>query len=414
MRAPELSEMEYRRSYLAQAAEAIPQWAEEHAGSTYGGYYVNNREGGLIYVGFTQNQAAQVEALKQSGALMASGQVTEMPAPPTRAIANVESLEQEVISAIAEDTLASEVTGEVSLAPDSGIVEVAATNPSAVEALLNSRFGTEAPIHVGLDTNPTTPAYSRFHSTGPVHAGDWLQTQGQCDEGRSCYKACTANFGTWDQVAEQQGQPIYNWYKLTAGHCFGLLTRIKRKATKGPASNAELASVGQVERSGWHNPNQSGNFSDFEAIHVNSPLASSEVFYGNPNGLIKTYGAEHARLHREYCWSGVNGSARECGVAYKRAVVTVEGHPEVGFWVLAASVEGDSGGPVWDPVTKMAVGVVSGHNRISKQPCEELPPTGSHKLWCPRTFIGPLLPFYGKSFPDGGLTALGVDIVRGE
>jgi YD repeat-containing protein len=411
MRTPELGEMEYRRSYLAQAAEAIPLWAEEHSPTTYGGYYVDNREGGIIYVGFTQNQSAQVEALKQSGVLNAPGQVREMPSPPTRAIVSVESLEQEVITAIAANSLVSEATEEVSMDSSSGLIEVNALAPGAVRAFLTERFGASAPISVQAISSITTPAYSRFHSTGPVHAGDWLQTLGQCEEGRGCYSACTANFGGYSQVSMLQGQPIYNWYKLTAGHCFGFGTRVKRKPNGGKATNAELASVGQLERSGWSNPNSSGNFTDFEAIHVNPELSSSEIFYGNPAGLISVNGAEHARLHREYCWSGANGSARECGIAYKRAVVSVEGHPEIGFWVLAASVSGDSGGPVWDPVTKKAVGIISGHNRISKQPCVELLPK-SNKEWCPRTFIGPLLPFFGKFYPDGGLEALGVELVN--
>jgi tripartite motif-containing protein 71 len=418
MRAPELTEMEYRRSYLAQAAEAIPQWAEEHAPSTYGGYYVDNRAGGVIYVGFTENQHTQVEALKQSGMLMAPGQVAEMPIPPTNAIADVESLEEAVAAFIGGNAAASDATVEIFFTSDSGVVTVVATDTTLVRGLLEAQFGSGVPINVVPSDYPTLPAssevFSRFHDTGPVHAGDWLQTQGQCENGLYCYKACTANFGGRDQIDVQQGQPIYNWYKLTAGHCFGLSTRVKRKPSKALATNSELASVGKVERTGWGAPNSGGNFTDFEAIAVNPQLVSSNIFYGNPHGLINVTGAARPRLHKEYCWSGVNGSGRECGMAYKRARVKVEGHFEIGFWVLAASVEGDSGGPVWDPITKKAIGLISGHQRTTKKPCQELPPANSGKLWCPRTFIGPLLPFYGKSYPEGGLDAMGVELAIGQ
>jgi len=416
MHASELAEMEYRRQYLAQAAEAIPAWAEEHAPTTYGGYYIDNRQGGVIYVGFTQNQAALVEALKQSGVLMAPSQVKEMPTPPTRAIVDVEALEESVAAFINGNPTASGATAGIAVKEETGRIEVTATNPTLVEGLLDTHFGSGAPIDVVLLQYPSMPlsgeGHSRFHASGPVHAGDWLRTQGQCESGRSCYKACTANFGGRDQVDVVGGEPVFNYYKLTAGHCFGLLTRVKRQPSKAPATNAQLASVGQIERSGWNHMNANGNFTDAEAIHVNRPLASSEIFYGNPQDLIQVNGMERARLHTEYCWSGVNGAARECGMAYERKRDVLDGHRLVGMWVLGASVSGDSGGPVWNPITKKAVGVLTLHNRTSKKPCTYLDAANT-KRWCPRTFFTPLMPFYNKSYPDGAMAALGVELVRG-
>jgi hypothetical protein len=208
------------------------------------------------------------------------------------------------------------------------------------------------------------------------------------------------------------GEPVYSFYKLTAGHCFGLLARIKRQPTKAPATNGQLASVGQVEMSGWKHADTAGNFTDAEAINVNSPLASSEIFYGNPYDLIQVDGMERARLHTEYCWSGVNGQARECGVAYERKRDTIEGRRLIGMWALGASVSGDSGGPVWNPLTKKAVGILTMHNRTSKTSCVYLD-SANTKKWCPRTFFTPLLPFHNKSYPSGALEALGTDLVRG-
>jgi hypothetical protein len=102
---------------------------------------------------------------------------------------------------------------------------------------------------------------------------------------------------------------------------------------------------------------------------------------------------------------------RNCGVTYERKREKVDGHWIIGMWALGPAVNGDSGGPVWDQKTKKVVGILSATNRVSKQPCVFLAPL---KRWCPRTFISPLLPFFGKSYPDGAMTALGQELVRDE
>jgi len=81
---------------------------------------------------------------------------------------------------------------------------------------------------------------------------------------------------------------------------------------------------------------------------------------------------ERMRLHREYCWSGINGG-RNCGVTYERKREKVGGHWVIGMWALGPAVNGDSGGPVWDQKTKKIVGILSAANRISKEPCGMTP-----------------------------------------
>jgi hypothetical protein len=73
MRSSELSEMDYRAEYTNRDAEVIPEWAEEHAPESYGGFYVDDRAGGIIYVGFTENQHSLVESLKGDSRLINSG-----------------------------------------------------------------------------------------------------------------------------------------------------------------------------------------------------------------------------------------------------------------------------------------------------------------------------------------------------
>ena len=408
MRAPELAEMDWRREYLAQASEAIPDWVEEYASSTYGGYYVDNRAGGTIYVGFTQDQHSQVEALKQSGVLMAPEQVQEMPTPPTRAIASVEVTEASVAAFVEGNPTASNATTSISTVSETGMIEVTATNPSLVQEMLVAQFGATAPINVVPDLYPLKSTHSRYHVTGPVYAGDAIQSEyHSCQDGICQFAECTANYGARDQVGHVRGDPVYAWFKLTAGHCFAFNEGVRRRSNRNP-DQGEIRSVGRVKRTGWNSPNSSGNFTDGEAIDVNAPLASSGLFYGNPSSIWPIDGMQRMRVRRLYCWSGRYGGTN-CGVAFRVRRYKQDGVKwTIGMDIMGPTIAGDSGGPVWDPRTLKAVGVISAHGAINGKPCTKV----KEREWCPRTLVAPLLPFHGKSYPDGVIPRLGVELVR--
>ncbi|MDQ3724422.1 MAG: DUF6531 domain-containing protein [Actinomycetota bacterium] len=397
MRAPELAEMEYRRQYLAQASEVIPQWAEEHAPATYGGYYVDNRAGGVIYVGFTQDQSGQVAALNDSGALMEPAKVEGMPAPPSRSIESVEVTEANVAQFVLNSPTISALTTSISTSTQAGLVEVTASNPEYVRQQLTSQFGASAPILVTEDTTPMTLSRDRFNIKGPVVAGDYLL-------GNDSH--CTANFSAQNQVGVERGQPVYAFYKMTAGHCFNLLESVSRSSRR---VEGIVKSVGKVRLSGWSHANSKGYFTDVEMIDVNYQLAGGGIFTGNPDRLLMPNGVAGVRLNREYCWSGFNGN-KHCGTAFasSRIKLLPSGKREIVIEVSGASVSGDSGGPVWDNKTKMAVGIVSGHGPSKKIPCHEVARRGSlEPKWCPITSFVPLLPFRGKNSTDGALKAVG-------
>ncbi|MGV1047861.1 MAG: DUF6531 domain-containing protein [Solirubrobacterales bacterium] len=405
MRSAELSEMEYRRSYLAQAAEAIPQWAEEHALTTYGGYYVNNREGGKIYVGFTENQAAQVEALKQSGVLMEPGQVYPMPTPPTRSILNVEATEASVLEYVATTPALSEATSSIATSQETGLIEVTATNPEYVQAQLTAKFGAGAPIVVTAG-NPVALSRDRFNIKGPVVAGDYLRGSEHCTSEGCGYEQCTADYSATNQVDEVRGAAVNAYYKLTAGHCFGLNEQVYRRSQR---EGGETKSVGKVKMSGWSHANSNNTYTDVEAIDVNIQLAGGGIFTGNPNHLMSPNGVGYARLNREYCWSGFNGG-KHCGTSFKRLGIHPQpsGKWEIVMAVAGANVSGDSGGPVWDAKSGFVVGIVSAHGRSKKIPCEPVKRgKGEKPEWCPINYFAPLKPFYGKSYPPGALSVIG-------
>lgn len=405
MRAPELTEMEYRRQYLAQAAHEIPDWADKHAPATYGGYFVNNREGGKIYVGFTQNQASLVNDLKQNGGLMEPGQVEEMATPPATAIIDVEATEESVAAFIAAAPSLSGAVKAISLIPETGLIEVIAADEPLVEAAIKSQFGANAPIVINPELNPIELTYGRFKVKGPVVAGDAIQSTSYCKASICGWvDECTAAFSGFAQADVIRGQPVFDWFKLTAGHCFDLGDSVRRRANR---AGGEVKSVGRVTRSGWQNPNGEGMYTDAATIDVNFEIAGHGIFYGNPEHLMPVYSPDRARLRKEYCWSGRNGG-RNCGIAFRRVRYQLGGKWVVQLYAAGPSMEGDSGAPVWDPVSRRPIGIVSAHAPSSKKKCIQ---TDDKPKWCPLTLITPLEPFAGKNYPDGAMRALGIESV---
>ena len=401
MRTPELDEMEWRKTYAGQAAEAIPQWAEEHAWSTYGGFYVDDRAGGKIYVGFTgsaQEQAATVDALKQSGVLLNPAQVYPNPVPPERSVANLEALQSSISAAVMGNASAKEATVSMSLAPEGSSIQVGATNPGLVEGFIKQQFGQSVPIAVSYEDRLIRSA-SRFESSGPVYGGSAIVQSGAS-------RQCTAGFGSRTPTDEQQGQTPYLYFLLTAGHCFGKGVTVSRQPIKqfleGPA-------IGKVRR--WvFGPEYSGDLVrvDAEAVLIDKPLSSHSVLNGSPLRAQPIQGVQRPRVNRFVCWSGVTGG-QHCGKVLKMAESFEEGMLDFNFVVDGPAAQGDSGGPVWDPLTHKAVGL------ISSIPLSEhcwILPKPNNPIMCPRMTFTPLLPRPNQPFPEGAMPQLGVDILK--
>ncbi|MGN6588247.1 MAG: DUF6531 domain-containing protein [Solirubrobacterales bacterium] len=404
MRAPELSEMEWRRQYVAQASEFIPQWAEEHAASAYGGFYVNEREGGKIYVGFTENQQALVAALKASGGLLNPEKVFEYPTPPTRSALNMEELEQAVVNALSTNSAAEEATTGLELSDDGKRIEVGATNPPLVEQFLQNQFGSSAPISV-FARPAVRPFVSRYGTSGPIVGGSALRAITPV----GTISRCTAGFGARSKAGELFGRPVYLDFVLTAGHCFEKGSSVSREAIQ-----EELAGpiIGTVRRFGFH-PSTSFRdpSTDGEGILlVNQELRSHSVLTGNPLKTETIQGVEPPKIGMMVCWSGISGGSH-CGRILKKLPRIVDGRYVWVFKVEGPDAEGDSGAPVWEKSTNKAVGsITSGEAAwgIGK-PCHFL----SNKAeWCPRMLFTPLLPRPNRADPPGIVPTLGVEILQ--
>jgi len=164
-----------------------------------------------------------------------------------------------------------------------------------------------------------------------------------------------------------------------------------------------------VERSGWKHKDEIGEFTDGAAIKIDKKFLSSGIFWGNPDVLLKTKGMSKPRLNRLYCWSGINGGTN-CGKSTIKRWVHYDNRWSLGIEVDGPAVEGDSGGPVWDPVTEKIVGSISEIHSLPHRPCVDIKEGDS---WCPRMVFTPMLPFRGETRPRAIIKALGVQLVDG-
>ncbi len=408
MRTPEVEEMEYRENYIGQAAEVIPQWAEEHASSTYGGYYIDNRAGGIVYVGFTANQQIQVEALKQGIGLIAPGQIREYPTAPTTAVATVEATEESVAEYISADSTIMSATTEIGTEPGSAKVRVGTNNPGMVSEYLSNHFGAGALIQTYADQDSSGPALSRYTTNGPINPGDAIMSTPKACGGQLCWENCTAGFGARAAVGSQLGQPVYTWFTLSAGHCFPYEERVNR-ATSSRESADVAKPLGTVRRYIWGTSGQKG-VTDAEAIRVDPSVVSSNVFYGNPQSPLPMHGLMRATIGTTLCWSGRNGGTN-CGSARRLHRVNYDGRFTLQVEIAGGDAEGDSGGPVWNMRTQKAVGIFTSWYSTASHPCRMLRP---NVKYCWLGGVTPLIPYGNRTNPPGALTAMGLELVRGD
>lgn len=81
------------------------------------------------------------------------------------------------------------------------------------------------------------------------------------------------------------------------------------------------------------------------------------------------------------------------------------------FLTYGISAEGDSGGPVWDPETHKAVGLITAATTSFGGKCWDRPVGSRSVIACNRMLFTPLLPGGGSAGID---PTLGVEVLRQE
>ena len=389
LRPRDVAELEYRERYVDQAATALPEWVEAHTPSTYAGYYVDHRLGGILYVGFTQD-TGQIEALKQAGVLVAPGvRIKAFVGQPSNSLASLEALQ----SSISESASTVGLITRVGLDVENNNVSVGAINKPEVESALKSLFGAQAPIDVYSDVTPGIGPRSRSRYTGIVKAGDLVRSEP--------VEECTAGFGAWDENGTAPtGEPLLRHFLLLAGHCFENAWEIYRwQLSSDGKVLLGRQRLGYIRRRSYHETGQAFTV-DAAAARLESAYLAPRLIYFTADQSIRIDSPIVPHVGMVLCHSGITSNRPACGPVLREA----EAFPYLGhgskMWQVpfkAISLGGDSGGPVWEAGSGRAVGLLT----AGAEPIHEgeAPPKES--------YVTPLLPTKGHPAAPGVLSALG-------
>jgi YD repeat-containing protein len=361
MRPIDAAEMELRERYIARAATAIPEWADAiGVGSDYAGYYVSHRQGGLIYVGFTNAQQARVAALVQSGLPIPPNRFRPTPSIPTHSLITLQSLAASVMA----HPIAGLISTRINL--EQNRVDVGAADVAQMQSHLASRFGPQAPFHVFLEPDDLAlTAGVEGRPQGRVKAGESIEV--------GIGNPCSAGFGAWDRGGQKPtGSFLNRYFILTAGHCFQLGQEIHQWGYHNLGEEWDRP-IGTVSRTAW-GENPSGDGTDALAVRLADPSIVPNMIRWSFVQDIRVQGVAIPREGMVVC---ISGAARE-----RSKCRDIEWPPERKRWVTrnvdgvkhftpflttvpmgVNSVKGDSGGPIWERGTGFAVGTTTGQSK---------------------------------------------------
>jgi sugar lactone lactonase YvrE len=381
LRTSDVAELEYRENYTAHNRQLIDEWASAHYPNTYAGYYIDNRAGGIMHVGFTQEQSARLAELEQQLPLIATDRLQVYPTPPPKARVDLTKLVSEVNQAwLSNGTLKSLIT-ETGISESKDTVEVGTSNVSQVQSVLAGLFGAQAPITVIYQPEENEDFSSRFKTSGRILAGDNILNK----DG-----ACTAGFGAYeDRTNKFTGQPIRARFLLTAGHCFSLEAYVHRSPYIDLSHIDSWTGVGEVTRSAFGVYGQVFE-TDAEAIRLESDGLAPNFIHGHSES-VPIGKPEVVHPGSTVCYSG----ARTGGVKCKEVISIRAVRPPkrnfliVGYMVAFETQPGDSGGPVWNPKSGGAVGLVSGGHKHATLVTPMLHPSGGTVVEAPGILNAP-------------------------
>lgn len=144
LRAFEQAELEYRDVYRERFQDLVEEgdWVEKNAPDTYAGYELDYAAGGIIYVGFTEEQDAYLAKLRKR--LIAPERFQPFPTPPTYTEAELFRFEEQFVENEANWDLAN----MVSINYLANKVEVGTQHVERMRRQIATRYGPDAPFMV--------------------------------------------------------------------------------------------------------------------------------------------------------------------------------------------------------------------------------------------------------------------------
>jgi YD repeat-containing protein len=376
LRAVDVAEMEYRERYAADAARLIPQWADVHAQSTFSGYYIDQRQGGIIHVGFAG--ASQPQGLSQL-----VSEVGEVPSGRTRTFEGqprysykglLEAWRADSAALRGQPIAKSMVSQAIDMANNK--VEVKTEDVAGTESFLAQHsdrdkfeviYATGRPMFRRLDTRPafwtegggSPPKYNVREADRRIFAGDAL-----IDAQGGSLGECTASWGATEAgPTKPNGEGTLVRYAITAGHCFSKGPTVYRFAREGKQF-VEFP-IGSVTARAYGIPID-GNETDAEAIRLQSGFSPPSWIFASQGSQLRSGAPAVPVVGEPVCHSGVEGGFR-CGTVQR---FTEQWIGDLPAWLWEASIfscEGDSGGPYWQPEGNAPLGIEDGG------PSHELP-----------------------------------------
>lgn len=384
LRPADVAELEYRENYLADDLPMIEEWGQSRA-SIYAGYSVDHRAGGIIHVGFTENQTTELSELKSSLPLMAANRVVQDIGTPRTSAQGLKDAMDEIETLSESNQTLEDGIVEIGVDEASDQVQVGATDVNAVQAALFQELRVGAPINV-FEEQEGEPFESRNRESGRIKAGDKIWHMIETESGVPAPSWCTGNFGAWERIATKpNGEPVIANFLLEAGHCARLRGGPAYRTSKSLPALQDLRQIGIQKRTGEPEGGQHYE-TDAAAIRLSDPAIGPREIFKSPTESRPVGPPGTARHGEILCYSGVASEevkhqGRECGemvgVRYRKFALL---DPHTGklnvygrhLFIITrfAGVPGDSGAPVWSPRTGDSIGILSGG-----------PDNGTYKDW---------------------------------
>lgn len=363
LRAADVTELEYREWFYEIDAARIDHWLEETTPNSFSGYYLDQRHGGIMYVGFLGNQTEQLAQLKSSLSLVAGERLQIYPIAPTVSYMTMRAYGESVSSTVEANPTLSELVVSLKETEDGKAVHVGSPNVARVETLLHELLPS-VPVAVEYEAGGGSALSGRFRNTGRMRAGDSLFNY----VGPGVDFACTAGFGAKERAGEIRGSATWYLFVLTAGHCrISIAARQFYRSSESPFGwspgnppNEKLwSSVGSAYRDAFETSQLVRT--DAAAIEVTAPDLVPQGIFGEGGNLLPIEPAVTSKIGETLCYSGSRTQVPSCGKVVARSVDWMnEGIGRGGYWVRFPSPaqHGDSGAPVYN-VFGHGVGLVT-------------------------------------------------------
>jgi tripartite motif-containing protein 71 len=373
LRPEDVAELEYREWLYDTNGEKIDKWVEATSPGSYAGYYMDHAAGGIMRIGFTSNQSAQLAGLESSLSLVGGASRLQVyPTPPISSYLAVRATGQSVLGAMESNSTLANLVTSVEDDEAGKATRVGTANVAQVEGILDQVLGVNAPVSVEYEAGGGTLLAGRYRNEGRMRAGDYINSDPYIFEGLPTGGPCTAGFGAED-IVDKPGtaDDVYRLFVLMAGHCAVKIDEeVWRNKYDGdfafPYEDAGKSEVGRVKRSAFQYLETGGVRTDATAIRVKEGDVVPESIAGWEGNGLPTEPATKARKGNTVCYSGAISKQVACGEIVARSF---DWHPEdalmglAGYWVRFPASKrpqhGDSGGPVWNLRTGASIGLIS-------------------------------------------------------